>query len=155
MSLGSRLCGILRGLIALILFVPTCPKAAEVFPGPITATVIDVIDGDTLRIRARIWLDQEVTVILRLAGIDTPELRSHCLVEKQFAEKAKSIIAFLTMGVDGKGQTVTLTNLRHDKYGGRVLGEVRLSDGRDLATILVTANLARSYTGGPRQGWCG
>ena len=30
--------------------------ASEVLPGPIAADVIKVIDGDTLRVRARIWL---------------------------------------------------------------------------------------------------
>lgn len=150
MSIWRKLVTVLRGLLALILLGSAQLNATEVFPGPITATVIDVIDGDSLRLRVRIWLDQELTVVLRLSGIDAPELRSRCATEQRIAEKARALTTFLVTG-----QTVVLTNLRHDKYGGRILGEVRLSDGRDLATILVTANLARSYDGGTRSGWCG
>lgn len=150
MSIWRKLVTVLRGLLALILLGPAQLNATEVFPGPLTATVIDVIDGDSLRLRVRIWLDQELTVILRLSGIDAPELRSRCATEQRIAEKAREMTAFLVTG-----QTVVLTNLRHDKYGGRILGEVRLADGRDLATVLITANLARSYDGGTRQGWCG
>lgn len=150
MSIWQRIGSVLRGLLALILLGPSPLNAAEIFPGPITATVIDVIDGDSFRLRVRIWIDQELTVVLRLSGIDAPELRSRCATEQRAAEKARALTTFLVTD-----QTVTLTNLRHDKYGGRILGDVRLSDGRDLATTLVNANLARAYDGGPRQGWCG
>ncbi len=51
-------------------------KAAELLPGPVTATVQEVIDGDTVAVRARIWLGQAIENRVRLAGIDTPELRS-------------------------------------------------------------------------------
>lgn len=151
MSIWQGLRDSAHGLLALILLGASAHlNAAEVFPGPVTATVIDVIDGDSLRLRVRIWIDQELTVVLRLSGIDTPELRSRCVTEQRAAEKARALTTFLVTG-----QKVTLTNLRHDKYGGRVLGEVRLSDGRDLAEMLVKANLARAYDGGARQGWCG
>ncbi len=151
MSIWQRVCSVLRGLLALILLGASAQlNAAEIFPGPVTATVIDVIDGDSLRLRVRIWIDQELTVVLRLSGIDAPELRSRCVTEQRAGEKARALTTFLVTG-----QMVTLTNLRHDKYGGRVLGEVRLADGRDLAETLVKANLARSYDGGARQGWCG
>ena len=151
MSIWQGLRDSARGLLALILLGATAQlNAAEVFPGPVVAEVIDVIDGDSLRLRVRIWIDQELTVVLRLSGIDAPELRSRCATEQRAAEKARALTTFLVTG-----QTVIVTNLRHDKYGGRVLGEVRLSDGRDLAETLVNANLARSYDGGPRQGWCG
>ena len=68
MSIWRKLFGVLRSLLALILLGPTHLNAAEIFPGPITATVIDVIDGDSLRLRVRIWIDQELTVVLRLSG---------------------------------------------------------------------------------------
>ena len=71
-------------------------------------------------------------------------------LDRAWAEKTRALTTFLVTG-----QTVTLTNLRHDKYGGRILGDVRLADGRDLAATLINANLARSYDGGARQGWCG
>ena len=51
------------------------PIAAETLRGPIRADVIEVIDGDTLRVRARIWLGQQVEINVRLSDVDTPELR--------------------------------------------------------------------------------
>jgi hypothetical protein len=43
-------------------------------PGPIPAELVRVIDGDTIEVRARIWLDLDLTTRVRLAGIDAPEL---------------------------------------------------------------------------------
>ena len=40
------------------------------------------------------------------------------------------------------------------KYAGRVVADVTLEDGRSLADILITADLARPYDGGTREGWC-
>jgi micrococcal nuclease len=34
--------------------------AAEVLPGPIPAVVTEVVDGDTIGVRARIWLGQQI-----------------------------------------------------------------------------------------------
>ena len=43
------------------------------FKGPVAATVERVIDGDTIEVKAQIWIDQELRVAVRLAGVDAPE----------------------------------------------------------------------------------
>ena len=52
------------------------------------------------------------------------------------------------------GTRVTLRNVKLGKYAGRVVADVIIEDGRSLADILITADLARSYDGGTREGWC-
>lgn len=123
--------------------------AAEVLPGPVVAEVVEVIDGDTLRVRAHIWLGQTVEVSVRIAGVDAPELRGRCAEERQAAAAARSLLAALT--ADG---TVLLRDVTHDKYGGRVVALVADRTGRDLGQAVVEAGLARFYGGGSRRSWC-
>ncbi|MEI9995927.1 MAG: thermonuclease family protein [Rhizomicrobium sp.] len=112
------------------------------------AHVDRVIDGDTFEASAFIWLDQQVTVRVRIVGIDAPELRARCDSERSRAEAAR---AYLSRRIEG-GE-VRLTAVRHDKYGGRVDAQVSDAAG-DIAAAMIRARLARSYDGGHRDGWC-
>lgn len=124
--------------------------AGEMLPGPIRARVLQVIDGDTLAVQARIWLGQDVDIHVRLIGIDAPELKGRCAAERDAAIKARETLARLV----GDGD-VTLSDVRYDKFGGRVLAHVATADGADLASALVARQLARRYEGKTRTGWCG
>jgi endonuclease YncB( thermonuclease family) len=124
-------------------------RAGDRLAGPIPADVIRIMDGDTLAVRAHIWLGQTVEVHVRLSGIDTPELRGACPAERRAALQARDTLTRLT-----RAGTVTLEDLRADKYGGRVLARVRGSDGRDLAADMLAEGLAASYAGGRRGDWC-
>lgn len=114
--------------------------------------VLDVIDGDTLRVRAG---DRDLVV--RLLGIDTPELRrpggSQC-----YGPEARSRLDGLVAGRD-----VLLTyderSGRRDRYG-RTLAYVRLAGGQGGAVApdpgvgtvnerLVGEGYAREYDRGP------
>ncbi len=134
---------------ALVLATPAGP-APETLPGPIPAQVVRVIDGDTLDVRARIWLGHEVSIRVRLAGIDAPELRGRCDGEKRLAERAKAHLRALV----GAG-SVTLSEVHYGKFAGRVMARVSNAAGEDLSQALVAAGLARDYAGGRRQSWCG
>ncbi len=134
---------------ALVLATPAGP-ASETLPGPIPAQVVRVIDGDTLDVRARIWLGHEVSIRVRLAGIDAPELRGRCDGEKRLAERAKAHLRALV----GAG-SVTLSEVHYGKFAGRVMARVSNAAGEDLSQALVAAGLARDYAGGRRQSWCG
>src|SRR3954454_8376143 len=61
--------------------------------GPISAELLRVIDGDTIEVRARIWLDLDLTTRVRLAGIDAPELNGGCAEERRLAGMAKLALA--------------------------------------------------------------
>ena len=82
---------------------------AEPLAGPVPADVIRVIDGDTIRVRARVWLDQTVDVSVRLAGIDAPELSgADCPAERTRGRRARD--AAMAMAGDG----LILRNIEHD-----------------------------------------
>jgi hypothetical protein len=52
--------------------------AEDVLNGPVNAELLRVIDGDTIEVRARIWLGLDLTTRVRLSGIDAPELDGAC-----------------------------------------------------------------------------
>jgi micrococcal nuclease len=119
--------------------------APATLPGPIPAEVVDVIDGDTLSVRAIIWLGQSVETNIRLAGVDAPELHARCPQEKTMAEAARRLV--------GVGM-VQLMDVQPDKYGGRVRACVRITSGDDLSEALLKTGLVRPYHGERRQSWC-
>ena len=61
-------------VVLLVLWAAPSAGAArgDVLAGPVPAVVEDVIDGDSLKVRAHIWLGQDVAVHVRLAGVDAP-----------------------------------------------------------------------------------
>ncbi|MSO71391.1 MAG: nuclease [Alphaproteobacteria bacterium] len=140
-----------RFIAALILALIIAPARAgeEPVPGPIPAQVLRVVDGDTIEVRARIWLGLEVTTLVRLEGVDAPELHGKCPTERAQALHAK---AFLTERI-GAGPVI-LTEVRADKYGERVRARVASNDGADLADLLISTGFARAYFGAARAGWC-
>jgi endonuclease YncB( thermonuclease family) len=126
------------------------PAAREVLPGPIVAQVLNVIDGDTLVVRARIWVGQDLEIKVRLAGVDAPELRGRCDFERAQARRARDFVRERVAA--GR---VRLHLIQYGKYAGRVLARVESESGGDLGTALIKAGLARAYGGGKRPGWCG
>ena len=116
------------------------PKKREILSGPIEARVERVIDGDTLIVRAKIWLDQELTVRVRLAEIDTPELNARDQNVRRAAWNAYK--ALFRMTHDRK---IILRNLRYGKYAGRVIAETFLADGTNISNELLRMRLAVPY----------
>lgn len=139
------------------------PMAAPWIQGPVVADVLEVVDGDTLRVRAHIWLAQTIETRVRIAGIDAPELSSPCA--RAQGEAARSFLSArisaaakpspgLSSGKPKEGR-VFLHRIRPGKYGGRVVAQVRDAQGDDLAAVLLRAGLVRDYDGrGPRPEWC-
>jgi endonuclease YncB( thermonuclease family) len=144
-------CALAAAALALAALVHAAISgAAETLPGPVRARVLEVIDGDTIAVQARIWLGQDVDIQVRLSGIDAPELKGRCAEERRAAEQARETLARLV----APGEVI-LSEIRYDKYGGRVLARVAALDGTDLASALVARHLARPYDGRARTGWCG
>jgi len=97
-----------------------------------------------------IWLQQDLTVLVRIRGIDAPELRGRCDDEKARAREATVALEDLVAG----GQ-VALTAIEGDKYFGRVIADVATSTGENIGPALVAGGYVRTYDGGKRQSWCG
>jgi endonuclease YncB( thermonuclease family) len=123
-------------------------EAAERIGGPVAATVLRVIDGDTFEARAEVWPDIGVMVLVRLADIDAPELHAPCARERELAGRARTLLADALPA----GGAVLLTRILHDKYAGRVIADVTLPEGRDAAGLMLASGLAAPY--GQDRNWC-
>lgn len=134
----------------MVLWLAGAPAAlaGPEIAGPIAAQVERVIDGDTVRVTARIWVDQVVAVSVRLRNVDAPELfRPQCEAEKSRARDAKAFVETL-LG----GQAVALRDIEHDKYGGRVAARIETAGGVDVGAALLSEGLAVSS--GDDDPWC-
>jgi len=121
---------------------------AEALEGPVSATVNRVIDGDTIEVRAAIWLGQTLTIRVRIDGVDAPELEARCAEERRLALAARDFLARRL-----EGAAVKLTQVEYDKYGGRVRADVADAKG-DIAAALLMSGHARAYHGERRVPWC-
>jgi micrococcal nuclease len=119
-------------------------------PGPIPAAVLRVVDGDTLTVRARIWINQELETSVRILGIDAPELNGACEFERLRAKEARAFLERRT-----ENRLVVLHDISNDKYGGRVVARVTTESGEDLGAILLGEGLAQAYDGRRAKAkWC-
>lgn len=116
----------------------------------VPATVDYVLDGDTFA--ARVLLDEDITITVRvrLADVDTPEINGKCEHEIEMALRARDRLAELLP----VGTMVDLRDVTDDKYLGRIDARVFTSDGRDVSRILINEKLGRPYDGGRRDSWC-
>ena len=100
------------------------------------ATVVRVVDGDTIDVDLDYGDRLRQVRRLRLAGIDAP---------KQNTEQGKLATAYVT-SVLPVGLEIIVTTFKPEKYG-RQLATVQLPGGADLATELLQRELAVVYTG--------
>jgi endonuclease YncB( thermonuclease family) len=82
--------------------------------------------------------------------IDAPEMRARCAEERIGAEAARDRLVRI---LDEGG--VTITAVRLDKYGGRVLANTATTTTPDVSAAMLASGLARPYAGGRRESWCG
>jgi micrococcal nuclease len=125
------------------------PPTARIRPY-IPAELVRVIDGDTVEMRALIWLDQQVTTRVRLRGIDAPERDARCPEEARRADAATEGLRRLVAG-----RALFLTDIGRDKYGGRVVARIVSAEGADIGEAMLRDGHARIYARGRRETWCG
>lgn len=119
-------------------------------PGPVQGRVLRVIDGDTVRVRARIWLGQEVETNVRLRGVDAPETHGKCAEERELSRQATE----LTERLLSDDQPIALADISYDKYGRRVVARIITAKGQDLSQALLQTGLGHVYGGGHKPPWC-
>ena len=135
-------------VIAVFLF----SISAASFANPYDYKVTRVIDGDTVAFEANFLpapLKPELSI--RVLGVDTPEKghRAECPQEAQAALKASAF----TKNAIKNAKKVQILIEKHDKYGGRVLGDV-IIDGKKLSELLIANGHARPYFGEKKESWC-
>lgn len=105
------------------------------------ATIVRIIDGDTLVAAADLGWHLTLELDVRLAGINAIELR-----EPGGPEAAQHLAALIP-----PGYAVTLVSLRVDKYGGRTDARIIRPDGLDVSAQMVADGYAAAWDGrGPR-----
>ena len=144
----------LRALIPIIIFCAiastgSMAKKRETLAGPVLAKVINVYDGDTIEVMANVWPGHQINVRVRIRGIDAPEMRAKCAVERFAAHNARDRLRKFIAG-----QPVLLTNIKGGKYFGRVLANVKTHAGYNVKSMLLASGLVRPYRGKRRSGWC-
>jgi micrococcal nuclease len=117
--------------------------------GPVEASVVQVMDGDTFLADARVWPGHTIRVSVRIRGIDAPEIRTRCEAEKLAGEAARERLVSLV----GEGP-VLVSNIGGGKYYGRVLADVFTLDGLEIGAALLDEGHAVAYDGGRRTRMC-
>lgn len=145
-------CSQIAPALAAAIALSVGARADNWLTGPYAAAVDHVVDGDTIAVRAAVWVDVDVDVGVRLEGIDAPEVsRAACDAERARGEAARAFVEELAR------ETLILEDVRHDKYAGRVVARVMTPEGRNLSEALLEAGLARPWdpeAGEPKPDWC-
>lgn len=116
----------------------------------VDAVVDYIIDGDTFSAKVLLKDDIEISVRVRFMNIDAPELAGECDSEIIAAERSRERLGELIP----VGSRVVLTEVKDDKYLGRIDAFVLDGSGRDVGKIMMKEGHARKYGGGKREGWC-
>ena len=113
--------------------------------------VTSIYDGDTFRVNIKGYpkiIGHKMAI--RLANVDTPEIKAKCTQERLLARKAKQF----TVNFIRNAKVLELKNMKKDKYF-RIVAELHSNDNKSLATELIRNNLAVPYFGGKKsKNWC-
>lgn len=127
---------------------PAPPKSKnKATRGPLFK-VLKVYDGDSIKVAASnkgVYTGSGLTFMVRLAGIDAPELRYKRRPGQPFSREAKKLLESLV-----SGKVVTLKSHGLGTYN-RQLAEI-FADGINVNLALVTAGMAELYRGDPING---
>lgn len=113
-----------------------------------------VVDGDTVSVTLRL-LDLgattlTATILLRIHGIDAPELRAQSACERALAQAARD---YASVWISAHASGLRAVVIGADKYG-RALGDLRVGD-LSLGRAMLDAGYARPYPAPDRPPWCG
>ncbi|MDI3467922.1 MAG: hypothetical protein OJF50_006743 [Nitrospira sp.] len=140
----------LIAILFAIIFFRSVPAGAQVYFDFDQAVYHTCYDGDTCMMSLPgihpLFGDH---IPVRLAGIDTPEMKGRCDREAQLARQARDLVRSLL----GRAGEIRLRKASRDKYF-RVDARV-IADGADLSEILINQGLAVPYDGGTKtKDWC-
>jgi endonuclease YncB( thermonuclease family) len=146
----------ITGLITLFIAIPA--QASDIYAeyvrnydgDTVTVDLVDLRDIDLDGTFAPLWDN----IGIRVAGVDTPEIRGKCPAEKVLAKEAK----YLVRDALKAAEFITIRNAKRGKYF-RIVGDIILEPGteheRNLKDLLLDADLAVPYNGGRKtKSWC-
>jgi micrococcal nuclease len=129
---------------------------ATAHANPYEWKVTRIIDGDTVEFDAPFLPDPlKKKLSIRVLGVDTPEKghRAECPKEAAAAARASQFTKDTLDNAYKNNKKVLIELKSHDKYGGRVLGDV-IIDGQRLSKMLIDNGHARPYHGEKKTSWC-
>ncbi len=136
-------------LICLLFFIPSYASNASNYGDIRVYDIASVYDGDTFKVNIKDWPSIiGANTSIRIKGVDTPELRSQCSIEKKLALSAKTF----TQQKLADAEIIELKNIERGKYF-RLLADVYI-DGENLAELLIQHGHGYIYAGGKRRSWC-
>ncbi|HSO65399.1 MAG TPA: thermonuclease family protein [Ornithinibacter sp.] len=98
---------------------------------------MSVIDGDTIRVKVH-----GVTERVQVIGIDTPELHADECYAPQAANRMQALVQ------SGKVRLARDPTQADRDHHGRLLRHVTLSDGRQVARVLIAGGFGEEFTDG-------
>lgn len=136
--------------ILLALLISNTAYSATSYGDLIVDEVTSVYDGDTFRVNIKNMPPLiGNNIAIRVAGIDTPEIRGKCKKEKMLALQAKQ----MTVTLLRSAKKIELRNVQRGKYF-RIIANVYI-DNHLLSRSLLKENLAVFYNGGKKtKDWC-
>ena len=122
----------------------------------IEARIIDIHDGDTMKV-VFMYGNKPFKIAIRILGIDAPEITAgagRLPEEKIAAIKVRDfLIDYFKDKTTGRFSIVDVKIDDWDKYGGRVLADVILEDGRTITDLLIEKGYGRRYDGEKKHKW--
>ena len=118
------------------------------------AKCVHVYDGDTVHVVFKMpgkpGMGSETCFkwVIRMNGIDTPEIKSKNIGEKKAATTARDYLRGLILD-----KVVIVDCGDFDKYG-RLLGEIYLEGNeKSLSQLMIDGGYAKAYDGGTKKGF--
>lgn len=146
---------ILSALVSTHAFAEENPYLSTelAYDGPYRATVIRVIDADTIEVNVELWPDLLQTATIRVRGIDAPETRSTCESEKALGLEAKEWVEKMYT----VGAVIRIEDVEHDSLSRYVADVKRWRSDRwlPLTNELLERDFAEIwYPGQQDVPWC-
>ncbi len=142
----------------LALFVALPAQASDIYAeyvrnydgDTVTVDLIDLRDIDLDGTYKPLWDN----IGIRVAGVDTPEMRGKCSAEKNLARVAKQFVKDALIDAE----FIAIRNAKRGKYF-RIVGDIIINPGTpeevNLKDLLLDAELAVPYNGGRKtKSWC-
>jgi len=113
------------------------------------AKCVHVYDGDTVHVVFKMPSSNDCYKwVIRIMGIDTPEIKSKNTYEKQLAVKARDFLRNLILD-----KMIIIECLDFDKYG-RLLGNLYIEGNeKSISNMMIEKGFAKAYDGGTKIKW--
>jgi len=133
--------------ISFVVSTLASPALATDFPN---VTYHRCYDGDTCTFTIQdvhSLFGEKINV--RIAGIDTPEIKGKCQKETALAMQARNLVRRML----GQARRIDLLDVERGKYF-RIVARV-VADGKDVGQTMIDRGMAVEYDGGTKvKEWC-